>query len=325
MANIRKRGDKWQAEVRIKGNGRTKSFNTRAEAQRWALEFEHQLGRNPGVILARSLGEAMQRYAKEISPSKKGAQWEIVRLKKLERDPIAHIQLADLRADDFASWMQRQTIGNASINRELTLIASVLRVARVQWKWMLDNPMADVRRPKQPPSRDRLLSPDEIKRILLALQYDEAAPVISARQEIAVTMLLALETAMRRGEIYSLDWCNVHLKRKFLTLPDTKNGTRRDVPLTPRAVELLKKLKPKEKGKVIHGSQVSADTIFRGAVKLAGITGLTFHDTRHTAITNLARKLDVLDLARMVGHRDLRSLQVYYNATAEDIAKRLAS
>jgi integrase len=50
---------------------------------------------------------------------------------------------------------------------------------------------------------------------------------------------------------------------------------------------------------------------------------LTFHDTRHEAITRLAAKLNVLDLARMVGHRDIKQLQVYYNAPAEEIAMRL--
>ena len=56
---------------------------------------------------------------------------------------------------------------------------------------------------------------------------------------------------------------------------------------------------------------------------LAGLENLTFHDTRHEGLTRLARKLDVLDLARMVGHRDPRSLMIYYNATATEIAGRL--
>ncbi len=65
--------------------------------------------------------------------------------------------------------------------------------------------------------------------------------------------------------------------------------------------------------------------IMGGSIRaiIDSITGLTFHDTRHEALTRLARKLDVLDLARMVGHRDPRSLMVYYNAPAEEIARRL--
>jgi integrase len=324
MAFIRKRKDRWAAEVRAKGVYRCKSFPTRAEAQRWALDLEMQLGKKSFVISSHSMREAMQRYALEVSPSHKGSQWEIVRLKKLQRDPIADIMLADILRDDIQLWIERQTISNASINRELTMIAAVLREARVRWKWMAHNPMVDVKRPKQPAGRDRLLSNDEIDRLLLALEYDEKAPVNTLRQEIAVALLLALETAMRQGEIWGLDWSLVYLDRKFVTLPDTKNGMRRDVALSPRAVKLLKKLSPKKSGRVFNVAQATAGTVFRRAVAMAGLPNFTFHDSRHTAITNLARKLDVLDLARMVGHRDIRSLQTYYNATAEDIAARLA-
>jgi integrase len=63
--------------------------------------------------------------------------------------------------------------------------------------------------------------------------------------------------------------------------------------------------------------------MFRKAKARAMIADATFHDTRHLAITRLAKKLDVLDLARMVGHRDLRQLQIYYNETAEVMAVRL--
>jgi len=74
---------------------------------------------------------------------------------------------------------------------------------------------------------------------------------------------------------------------------------------------------------VFASNQASGGQLFRRACQLAGVTGLTFHDTRHEALTRLARKLEVLDLAQMVGHRDPRSLMIYYNATASEIAGRL--
>jgi len=67
----------------------------------------------------------------------------------------------------------------------------------------------------------------------------------------------------------------------------------------------------------------NADALFRRVRDRLGIENLHFHDTRHEATTRLARKLDVLDLARMTGHRDPRSLMVYYNATASEVAGRL--
>jgi len=128
---------------------------------------------------------------------------------------------------------------------------------------------------------------------------------------------------MRQGEIWGLDWSAVYLNKKFVRLHETKNGTKRDVPLSKEAVRLLTLLNPKEEGKVFNSNQESSGVIFRRALQLAKIKGLTFHDTRHEALTRLARKLDVLDLARMVGHRDPRSLMIYYNPSAEEIAGRL--
>lgn len=323
MATIRKKGKKWTAEVRTKGAYRSKAFTHKADAQRWALDLERQLGRDNGLSISHSLGEAMQRFAREVSPARKGARWETIRLAKLQRDKLANIMLADLRTQDIQAWVDRQPMSAASVNRELNMIAAVLREARVRWKWLAENPMSDVKRPKQPPPRDRIITDKELERLLLALEYEEAAPVVTTRQQIAVAFLLSLETAMRQGEIWGLDWALVYLNRKFLTLPDTKNGMRRDVALSPRAVALLKKLDPQKSGRVFTSRQASANTVFRRAVQLAGLQNFHFHDGRHTAITRLARKLDVLDLARMVGHRDIRSLMIYYNASAEDIAARL--
>lgn len=323
MAAIRKHDKKWRCEVRCKGVYRSKTFATKAEAQQWALDMEQQIGRHPGVSVAHSFREAMEKYAREVAPKHKSGRWEKICLDKICRDPIADVMLLDMRHDDIQQWIDRQKISAGSINRELNILSSVLREARVRWKWMTENPMKDVRRPKMPPPRDRLVSADEMTRLLAALEYDEAVPVVTVRQKIAVAFLIALETAMRQGEIWGLTWERVYLDRRFVTLPETKNGTSRDVPLSTRATLLFRKLNPAESGLVIDTNQASAGLIFRRAVKLAGIDNLTFHDSRHAAITNLARKLDVLDLARMVGHRDIRSLQIYYNATAEEMAARL--
>ena len=323
MASIRRVGKKYVAEVRRRGFYGSKRFNSKHEAQRWALDTEQRIGASPAGSASHSLREAMQKYSKEVSPSKKGHRWEEIRLKKMERDPLADQMLVNLVHDDIQAWINRQTISPASVRRELALLSSVLRVARVEWKWMAHDPTADIKKPPHSPARDRLINDDELPRLLLALEYDEAEPITTPRQIIAVTLLLALETAMRHGELWGLDWQWIQLERKFLTLPETKNGTKRNVPLSSRAIELLEKLAPKPAGSVLNVRKSVAEVMFRRAVQLAGIEDLHFHDSRHTAITRLARKLDVLDLARMVGHKDLRSLMIYYNATAEDIAKRL--
>ncbi|RXJ70679.1 integrase [Veronia nyctiphanis] len=270
--------------------------------------------------------DAFERYAMEVSPTKRGERWEIIRLNKLGRTDLAKIQLSELRTHHVNLWIEEQlkTLKASSINRELNLIASVIEKARKHWKWIATNPIRDADRPKNPTPRDRRISEEEIKRILQSLGYEGRSNVATQRQFIAVAFLFALETAMRQGEIWGMEWDYVHLEQRYVTLPNTKNGTKRDVPLSSEAVLLLKALRPKKQGKVFPYSQQSSGVIFRRSLRLAGIEGLTFHDTRHEALTKLAKKLSMLDLARMVGHNDPRSLMIYYNATASEIAKLLS-
>jgi integrase len=95
------------------------------------------------------------------------------------------------------------------------------------------------------------------------------------------------------------------------------------VALSPRAKALLAEVMALGLDPVFGLSAASKDALFRRVRDRAGIVGLTFHDSRHTACTRLARKLHVLELARQLGTRDLKTLMVYYNPTAEEIAGRL--
>ena len=158
---------------------------------------------------------------------------------------------------------------------------------------------------------------NEIDRFTLASGFDECS-VTQVKQRVGVAFLFAIETAMRAGEICSLTKAKVN--GAVATLSDTKNGTRRNVPLSRRAVELLCFLPEREGHEPLFGiTPASLDANYRKIRAAAGISGLNFHDTRHEAITKLVSKLNVLELARAVGHRDLKMLQIYYNETAENL------
>ena len=166
--------------------------------------------------------------------------------------------------------------------------------------------------------RGRRISHREIDLILHCLGYSEEEPVILKQQFVAVAFLFAIETAMRRSEICLLKPEIVNLESRVASLPTTKNGTARKVPLTSEAKRLIMR--------VDCNFQLKPDvlsTMFLKAARNAGIDDLTFHDSRHEAITRLAKKMDILDLARAVGHKNINELQTYYNATAEEIAKGL--
>ena len=333
MPTYRKRGRRWQAMIRIAGHEpESRTFPTRAEAKGWAELREEELRHGASPRSApRTLADAMGRYAEDVAPKHRGERWEVLRLSKLRRDTtLAGKQLRELTGADIAAWRDRRLkqVSPASVRREWGLLRSVFEYARTDLHWIKDNPMAEVKRPKSPKARKRRISDDEIDRLRFALGWPtDDTPVETSSQQVAVMLLLAIETAMRAGEMAGLTWERVDLRQRFVQLPDTKNEDARDVPLSRRAVELLKVMLPPKtqrgSGPVFTVKPGSRDALFRSARSRAGIEDLHFHDSRAEAIIRLSKKLDVLELARMVGHRDLKSLMVYYRPTAAQIAKQL--
>ncbi|WP_343560468.1 tyrosine-type recombinase/integrase [Kiloniella sp. b19] len=325
MASIRKRkqGD-WIAEVRIKGRYTSKVHPNKSAAQLWAVKKEEEFGKQSGLVLGKTVEDAFERYAREVSPNKKGARWEQIRLQKFCRYSIAPVQIVQVSTDDINELVEDllKSLSVGSVLREVHLISSVFETARKKWKWIHTNPCRDADLPREPKARDRRISDAEISSLLEGLDYLEGMPPSTSKQFIAYAFLLAIETAMRQGELFDLEWERVFLDQRFCKLLDTKNGDKRDVPLSRRAVELFQAMQPGT-GKVFKCSQTTASMAFRRCKKDLKILDLKFHDSRHEALTRLARKIDVLDLARMVGHKDTRSLMIYYNATASEIAQRL--
>lgn len=319
MASIQKHSKGWRAQVARRGKRLSKVFPTRQEAKDWAARQEYLILNAEKVAAQGTFGELLERYEREVSPGKRGARWEILRLRKLARDKIAKVTLGDLSASDFSDWRERRSreVSPGSVIREMQLLSSVLNMARKEWGLIPSNPMSNVRRPTKPASRDRLPTTEEMERLAISAGSDLSKTTARAFH----AFLFALETAMRAGEIVGLTWADIDLGSRVAHLPTTKNGTARDVPLSTEAVRLLKAL---PEGDPVFGlTSQQLDALWRKLRYRAGVEGLTFHDSRHAAITRLSRKLDVLALARMVGHRDLKMLSVYYNETAAELAKRL--
>lgn len=323
MATFRKRGLSWRVEVYKNGFRTSASFDTKTQAKEWASLTESQiLDRKSNLFLCnKTLGEAFERYANEVSPKKKGERWEKIRLNSLSRYPVSGIQLSELSSTHIALWRDQRLneVAPSTVNRELNLISSVLAIARLEWRWIAQNPVSDIKRPQNPKSRDRRITSQETLIVLDVLGYSEECPITTKKQLVAAYFLLAIETAMRLGELCGLSSDEIKLSERFVELSETKNNDSRKVPLSRRAVELFQKVIDSQ----LNVASGVASSFFLKACRQAEIENLHFHDTRHEALTRLARKVDVLDLARMVGHRDLRSLMIYYNPTATEIAERL--
>lgn len=322
MATYTKRGDSWRAQVFRNGKRHSRTFDTRAQAKEWAESLEEDIdrGHRPGK---HTFGDAVKKFRDEETPKRKGARWETTRLNKFLNDypDLMRHELSKLDHGPFTEWKRERMkkVKPGTVLRELNLMQSVMENARTELRWISYNPVKDVARPPAPRPRNRRVPDHEQDAMCDALGWDRGMAE-NASQRVAVAFLFAIETGMRNGEITSLPWTRVYAKH--VHIPESKNGDARDVPLSARARELLECL-PRDSDKVFNLNDGTRDALFRKARKRTSITGLTFHDSRHEAITRLARKLEVLDLARMIGQRDIKSLMIYYNPTADELADRL--
>ena len=331
MASIKKienkKGATYRAFVLIQGKRLSKTFPTKSLASQWAARQESQAQQKKYGLTQQNItfSEALQQYVKEITPRKRGSRWEAIRINALLRYPVAQHRLVDLHMRHLQAWIDQRAseVLPNSVRREASILSAVLTQC-VRWEYITQNPMRGVILPKAGKARDRRITNSEIEALLVALDYVEVQPPSTTKQEVAIGFLLAIETAMRLGEIWSLTWDRVFLEQRYVHLDQTKNGSNRDVPLSRRAVELLATM-PKRGSRVFKSNKVVAGTVFSRVCKAAGLDDLHFHDTRHEAITRIvaAGKIDAITLARMTGHKNLNQILTYYNESASDIAKML--
>lgn len=312
MGTIRKRGKTYYAEVYVNGKRKGKTHKTKRSAQQWCNDIEAGIvNLSPGSI---KIHDLVERYIKEVTPSHKGYKQETLRLRLLVNE-LPDKPVSKLTSNDFSIWKQTklETVAPPTVRRYMTTLNSVFNHSLYEWKAIERNPLEGVTKPKNNPPRNKYPDKEDIKLILEQLKTGKH------KKQVAVTVELAIETAMRAGEMLSLNRSNIDYKRRVATLTDTKNGDSREVPLSSKAIELLKSVEPDyfTVSSAVH-SRLASD-----AIKAAGIVGIRFHDTRSAGLINLSKKVDILDLARIVGHKDLKSLLIYYRKSAEDIAKLL--
>ncbi|KVP11998.1 hypothetical protein WJ85_17370 [Burkholderia ubonensis] len=342
MASFKKDGDVWRVQVARKGIRLSGTFPTKRAAEAWAAEKETSIlkGTYRGSGL-RTVGDLFDEYERRVSETKPGSRWERTRFKAFKKHfpELAGKLLSEVGSREWGLWRDTrlagikdpqnpdeyllQPVGPGTVIREVNLFSHAFTTARDEWKWIAESPLSGVRRPKEPKPRDRRISEDELQRLLFALGYDKGRRPESISARVALIVQFAIETGGRASEICGLTWDR--LSERHFHLDQTKNGFARDVAMSSRAREIVEEVRPVtgDKATVFEVAAASLDALFRKARNSCGIIDLHFHDTRHEAITRLAKKLDVLDLARMVGIRDLKILMVYYNEAAHDMAARL--
>lgn len=321
---IRKQREKWRVEIQRNGTRISAVFETKSAAQQWGIREEAALiAESRGAYPKRTFSEALDRYVEKVSALKAGEKFERARLEALKRDfpELAGKVLSKLTTADLVAWRDARLlkVSKGSVQRDINLLSHVFTKARDEWKWMGESPIKGMEAPGDNPPRDRLPTNSEIRRILRFLGHVTGRLPTTKQQETAFAFLLALRTGMRAGEVLQLSKetvngsvATVHHKMEYRT------GKPRKVPLSRHALRLLRGFQ----GFTV--SSDSLDALFRKARDSLLIKDLHFHDARAAALTRFSRKVDVLELARISGHKDLRVLlATYYRMSSEDIAGRL--
>ncbi len=320
----------WRIQIEVLGQRDSITLPTKRETLAWAAKrtTELQAHSTGDQGHGKTLRDAMRRYADEESPKRRGEAWEVIRLKAFENKdhglPIRTL-LSRITDDDVKAWRDRRLVhvSRGTVIRDMTLLSSVLETARVEWKWLKANPLRGVKKPTKPAHRKRLILLGEIRGVLRALGYSRG-PVRSVSESVAVCFLLALSTGMRAGELCGLRWADV--RGDYATARDVKSkerGVNRDIPLSPVAQRLIERMRGWDKATVFGVSAQTLDALFRRARKRAGLEGFTFHDSRHTAATRLAKRLHVLELCKVFGWARTDQALTYFNPTVQDLADKL--
>lgn len=325
MGTIRMRGAyQYQAQVRRSGfPPQSKTFESRRDAEKWVRSIEREM--DTGAFIPRdeaartTIKDLAERYRKELTPKMRGQRQEESRLKAAE-EKFGNYNLSAVTPAMVAKWRDElsKKLSPQTVQHYLAVLNRLYKAAARDFgiPLPLGNPVAAVRMPTISNARDRRLEGDEETRLLTALDA-------SRGKHLKSVVLLALETAMRRGEILDLRWEYVDLKRRVLHLPETKNGSSRNVPLSTKAIAVLEGLQRHITGRVFDTSETAITEGFQRTAKRAGIPDFRFHDLRHEATSRLAEKLEMHELAKVTGHKSPRMLMRYYHPRAEDLARKL--
>ena len=324
MATIRKFRGKFNVQIRKQGYPSiSRTFANLTTAKRWASTTEADMERNLHVVIPdnTTVGELLDRYEKEISPLHKSHKVEKYRLQTL-REYLGDKRVSALLPSVVCKYRDTRlkVVSPASLKRELTILSSVLNIAIKEWGIGIpQNPVSMVSLPKIARGRDRRLERGEEEKLL------------SASGELKRLIVLALETSMRRGEILNIKKSHIDFNRQTLLIPLTKTDTPRTIPLSSRAIAVLREqlrgsenVIPIEETALFSYTARGLSGAFLRLCWKHGLENLRFHDLRHEATSRFFEKgLNPVEVATITGHKDPRMLMRYTHLRAEDLVKRL--
>jgi len=343
MASITKApSGAWKAIIRRTGTPTVaKTFRTKRDAENWARVTEDEIIR--GIYISRSHSErttikkALERYLKEVTPTKKPSTQKSEKYRaQILFKRLGKYSLATLSAKHLAKFRDERLEEGKSpstVRLELALLGHLFTVAIKEWGMgIVYNPMANIRKPTPAKGRDRRLEFGEEERLLAACNAH-------SNPMLGWIVQLALYTGMRHGEIVNLKRHQINLDKRSIHLMDTKNNSSRTVPLSNKAVAILKEVinnpvRPIDTDLIFFGepgrtgvrNPYTTNRVWEAALKRAEIKGLRFHDLRHEATSRFVEAgLSDQEVSSITGHKSMQMLKRYTHLRTEVLSDKIAN
>lgn len=311
----------YRCQVYVKGVRDSQTFKTKRDAQQWGAQREMEL-RAASVMGGKTFAQAAERYIAEVCDKKDGGPWEKLRLARMV-EHFGATRLSDIGAPQIAAWRdarlagdeQHKAVSGSTVVRESNLLRNVFTKARDEWRWMDHRPFSGVKLPEEAEPRHQTWPWQKIKRVLRRLGHVTGQAPTTKRQEVALAFLVSLSTSLRAAEVLRVGPDTFNAATRVIVVK-AKGKLRSEIPVPRRAAKHCALANFTLTSKTL-------DVLFRKARDQTMAGDLTFHDGRATALTLLARRVDILTLARISQHSDLKMLQRYYRESSADIASRI--
>lgn len=342
MASIYKRKSKdgkstvWRAVIRMKGYPSVSNhFERKQEADDWATETERRIklgqfnfsAHNKHHTYADLLDRMEEDGAFDLQRSFKNCRSQFDYWKqRLGAYALVHIT-PELISQERKTLLESPLPDGSkrspsTVNRYTAVLSSTFGHAVKKLRWLTENPCRNLSRLKESIGRDRILTDEEIARLLDACKQSKSSllyPIV----------LFAITTGARRGEILGLEWKHIDLEKGIAFLTETKNGRPRSVALTdPLIIELKalyaakNPLKPLVFASKTAFGRIDIKKAWMLAVQRAGLIDYHFHDLRHQFATFAAGQgASNVELASAMGHVTLSQLLRYSNLDAKNSKK----
>lgn len=312
MAYIHKHKDQWRAQVAKRGIRKTSVWPTKREAQEWAARLESEIaaGLHSDHGPHFTFGDAVDKYLADVSSKKDGEVWERRRLNTMTEYFGRDVLLTDIDAPQIAGWRDARLkeVSGSTVVREANILRNLFSVARLEWHWCDHKPFEGVKLPQENQPRQAIWGWKQIRRVLMADRSGKT-------REMQKAFHIALRTGMRLGEVLAAP-ANYDADKRIVTIK-TKTEAAARIPIGRIADKLIR-------GTKFTVGANEGSVLFSRLCKELLIEGLTFHDARASALTWMAKKVDVLTLAKISRHKNLSLLSsVYYRESATSIANRI--